>query len=156
MSPLINILGLVFILFIQNNEPKYWTSLDSVHGKALMMQCSRPAPDNVQAFWKINRADRLVLEQHLKAIRKEKSDYGRDGSVIAEFDSYALQYLGVTIKGQRYIYINALRISKKSADEEYPNWRSCVIRVCDGGQAYWGVLFNLKTKSFEQLYFNGP
>ena len=78
------------------------------------------------------------------------------GKVVKDLDGYGFQYLGVTIKNKRYIYINAFYVvSKKDLKEEYKNWKKEPIVVCDGGEGFWGVLFDIETLEFSELAFNG-
>ena len=34
-------------------------------------------------------------------------------------------------------------------------WREKPVNPCDGGNHFWGVIFNLETLKFEQLAING-
>lgn len=58
---------------------------------------------------------------------------------------------GVVIQGQQLIYINAFKLPNdppvKPAKE--------AIRVCDGGSAFWGALYDPQTGAFSQIAVNG-
>ncbi len=78
------------------------------------------------------------------------------GYKIDSLQRFAYQYVGVTIKGKKYIYINAFG---NSIVEEYKkhhlDFTTKLVVVCDGGTFFWGVLFDIETKEFSELAFNG-
>jgi hypothetical protein len=62
----------------------------------------------------------------------------------------------VIIKNKKYIYINAfpaseIEILKKQGQD--PSKAPMI--VCDGGEGFWGVLFDIESKTFSNLSFNG-
>lgn len=78
---------------------------------------------------------------------------------IEPLNEYGYQYIGLIINDQRYIYINAflLNIFYGHDDFEtiYKDWQTKPIIFCDGGNGFWGVLFDVNTKLFSQLSING-
>lgn len=137
--------------------PQYSTILDSAHGTKLLKQCSRAVPLYIADFFNLNESEIKLLERHfsnLKNLRAEKS--GSIGSTIPSLEKFGCQYMGVKINGSKYIYINAFRVDNVDPDSFYKNWQTDPIIICDGGNYFWGVLFNLETFEFSQLYINGP
>ena len=61
-----------------------------------------------------------------------------------------MQYVGIKIKGKKFIYINAFADSKPPTD-----WKEKAVIICDGGESSWGVLYNVETGKFSELAFNG-
>jgi hypothetical protein len=59
------------------------------------------------------------------------------------------QYLGVVIGGRRLIYVNVFPRRPSTG------WRTHFVRVCDGGAAFWGVLFDPQARRFFSPQFNG-
>jgi len=62
----------------------------------------------------------------------------------------------IEIEGRRYVYINAFRehpIYLRRQDQDL--WRSKPVLVCDGGEGFWGVLYDPEARKFSQLSFNG-
>lgn len=64
---------------------------------------------------------------------------------------YHRQYVGFTQKGERFIYGNFYpggeEFRKSEAHEP--------VQVCDGGHVFWGIVYRVKTKTFEEPQFNG-
>ena len=78
------------------------------------------------------------------------------GFKVKDLEKYGYQYIGVTIKKKNYIYINAFRVESEGGFERFhKNWKTEPMAVCDGGQSFWGVLFDLDTSRFSQLSING-
>ena len=62
----------------------------------------------------------------------------------------------MTIGNKRYIYINAFEInSERDFETFYKGWKTEPIIMCDGGESYWGVLFDLDKLKFKELVVNG-
>jgi hypothetical protein len=62
----------------------------------------------------------------------------------------------VTIKRRKYIYINAFPLEEvqQYKDSGHDPSRE-PMTVCDGGAGFWGALFDIKSKQFSALSFNG-
>ncbi len=71
---------------------------------------------------------------------------------IEDLQRYAFQYLGVIIKGKKFIYVNAFPKERMEGENEISTGK--LVSVCDGGFDYWGVLFDVKTASFQKLSVN--
>ena len=141
----------------QEFKPKYSTILDVRHGPSLMSQCSRSTPDHVADYWKLTAEDVAILERNLKNITKLKSKgCCIAGLRITDPADYAYQYIGVVIRKQRYIYINAFAYSSDEWLEQFiPRWQTEPLVVCDGGDGFWGAIFNPDNGKFSQLSING-
>lgn len=81
------------------------------------------------------------------------------GWEIPDLKDYAFQYIGVIINNRKYIYINAFAIEmlyeQDSFETWYKEWKTKPIIICDGGDGFWGALFDLEKKAFSQLSVNG-
>ncbi|MGZ5190206.1 MAG: hypothetical protein ACXWCZ_04245 [Flavisolibacter sp.] len=133
-------------------KPPNAVSLNATQGEDLMKQCSRSTPD-VKKFWNLTKTDSDLLEEYFNKLLSIRS---KDGNRIINLRNYAYQYLGVTIGKKNFIYINAFQLkANKSPEEVHPTWKTSPVTACDGGSMFWGALFNLETKEFSQLTFNG-
>lgn len=132
-------------------KPKYSVVLDSTNGPAIINQCSRDHPKNVSSFWNVSADEISLLEKNFGKvlIMRIKDDFGN--TRVCDLNHFVYQYMGLTISGERYIYINAS--AGFFGNENL--WRYNPVNVCDGGGSYWGALFNLQTKQFSQLAFDG-
>lgn len=64
---------------------------------------------------------------------------------------YHVQYVGFIRNSERYIYGNFYPASQESGAYEERQ----AVQVCDGGHAFWGIVYRLKTRTFEDPQFNG-
>lgn len=143
--------------FTQNNyfKPSHSITLDKSTGERLLNQCSRWAPKNASDFWTPNEKDIQAIELKFKKILRLKTP---NRQTVSNLDKFAFQYLGLTIDGKRFIYVNAFCIGNEADDSKFQmheKWRTDPIVMCDGGDCYWGVLFDLKKLKFKDLSING-
>jgi len=74
------------------------------------------------------------------------------GARMRDPDGYYRQYVGVIYEGKRYVYVNAFSMSGMNDDR----WRTRAYNgFCDGGSAFWGVLYDPATRRLSHLAFNG-
>ena len=71
--------------------------------------------------------------------------------------SYIIQYIGITLEGKKYIYINAFH---KSAMEDlkklHHDLKTSAVVYCGGGIGFWRVLFDVNLKEFNEIKINAP
>lgn len=144
-----------FIAISQSEDsykPPNAVALSASHGKDMMKQCSRSTP-GTKKFWEVSNVDSDVLEENFNKLLAIKS---KEGNRIINLRNYAYQYLGVIIDKKNYIYINAFQpTANKTLEDAYPTWKTTPVKPCDGGSMFWGALFDIETKEFSQLNFNG-
>lgn len=122
--------------------------LSSATGPQLVKQCSRSAPEGVVDFWqpsaaKINELERLLIGD-LDAREKR-------GASIPPNGTYNRQYIGFTKNRVRFIYGNFYRSDSPFISNE----KSVPQMICDGGPVFWGIVFRVDTKKFDDPSFNG-
>jgi hypothetical protein len=121
-------------------------------GQELLKQCSRATPQGVSGFWKPSTHDidelELALPKYLAAREKAGQQIPPKG------ESYHRQYIGFSIGSDRLIYGNFYPGSAATGfwkDKESKQ----ALGVCVGGPVFWGIVFRLSTKTFEDIRFNG-
>ena len=62
---------------------------------------------------------------------------------------------GITIRGRRYVYINAFRNFTGGNNESSEDWKHKAVIACDGGNYFWGALYDPETREFSDLSANG-
>jgi hypothetical protein len=142
--------------FAQDNsyKPRYSTILDSSMGERLLKQCSRATPKDISEYWSPTRKDVQVIEARFKKVMELKSS---NGQAVSNLDKFAFQYMGVTIETKRYVYLNAFQVDNDAGFSTfYKNWETNPIVICEGGDSYWGTLFDLDKLKFSTLEMNGP
>jgi hypothetical protein len=125
-------------------------------GKGLLQQCSRPAPTGVTEFWQPSTKEVDELEASLA---KYLEQHEKAGKSVPPKGSYHRQYVGFVAgarsvhRAERFIYANFYLDTAVP-----PNWGSesaQAMAVCDGGPAFWGIVYRVSTKTFEDPQFNG-
>ena len=128
--------------------PNGFVILPASHGAALLKQCSRSTPQNVSEFWQPSQSQIAVLEKSLpnfilaRATRHEP---------IPDLRPYHRQYVGVVVNGERLIYGNFYPSEKPFIKSS----NSLPVVICDGGPAFWGILYSPKSGAFRELMRNG-
>jgi len=123
--------------------------LPSSQATVMAKQCSRAAP-NVEGGWDVPADVIAVLEKNLHKISDQSTtECCLVNSKIENPDLYYRQYVGVVVGGKRYVYINALK------DTMGDDWRAEPMSPCDGGDYFWGALFDPITGEFSMLAING-
>jgi hypothetical protein len=123
--------------------------------KELLHQCSRGAPQGVTGTWAPTTAQIRELEDRLptalRAVALEK------GERNAESEDFRRQYAGFVVNGHKIIYVNAF---PRSAGDPSPgrsfDWHRNAVTVCDGGSAFFGVVYDPEKRTFDRFQFNGP
>jgi hypothetical protein len=117
-------------------------------GRSLLGQCSRDAPANVSQFWdpsgeQIRRLE-FLLPKYLGNDAVQKLH-------IPDNVEYHRQYVGIVVNGKRLIYGNFYPANFP----DYLDEKSKPVVVCDGGPAFWGIVFDPEANVFLDLKVNG-
>jgi hypothetical protein len=134
-------------------------------GPAVIGQCTRAVPQHVTAYWTLERKDVDQLEYDLPELfARIARDLHNEPSVT---DMYYRQYVGIISEGRKLVYINGFRrsyvhpylrladtLSGKEARRDSISWRNRPVSVCDGGTAFFGVVYDLNTRTFGPVQFN--
>jgi hypothetical protein len=115
-------------------------------GPDLLEQCSRSTPTNVSGFWEPTMAQIEELETHLVAYLAARA---KSGEAMPPGIAYHRQYVGIISDGARRIYGNFYP-GRKSSRATIP------VIICDGGPVFWGIEYDIETKTFMKPNFNGP
>lgn len=121
-------------------------------GKGLLSQCSRGTPRGVSNFWKPSTQDIAELEGALPGYLEAREKAG--DQIPPKGLSYHRQYVGFSRGSNRFIYGNFYPASAANGFWKHKE-STQPFGVCDGGPAFWGIVFHLETKKFEEISFNG-
>jgi hypothetical protein len=115
----------------------------------VVQQCSRAVP-RISGTWQPSERQIRQLEADLQSLEGRKPEACCNaGANLKDPLHYYRQYVGVVRDGRRLIYVNAFR------EPAPPGWRATPVVVCDGGDGYWGALYDPALRIFSQLAFNG-
>ncbi|MDR3401252.1 MAG: hypothetical protein P4L99_02045 [Chthoniobacter sp.] len=70
-------------------------------------------------------------------------------SVLEHYKEYRRQYIGVVIRGKRYVFLNSFSAHESMHEKER------FVLVMDGGYWFWHVLYSVEDGSFSALMVNG-
>lgn len=146
-----------FVLQAQNNyfKPGHSTIIDSSKGDMMIHQ-SRLMP-RISGFWNVTEKEIDLLEINFKKLSAVDSSFCESGDCkLDSLHKFVYQYIGVIYQGRKLVYINAFRFrSDSDLKTRFGNWKTNPVRVLDGGNSYWGVLFDIDRQEFIHLSFNG-
>jgi hypothetical protein len=125
--------------------------LSTDQARNVLKQCSRNTPTQVDGTWPISKEVVADLERDLPKLSQRTKDESVDHP-----ETYLRQYVGITIRGKKYVYVNAFSDSVVSLDRRHgESWKYEAIIVCDGGDGFWGALYDPESGQFSDLAFNG-
>lgn len=128
-------------------------------GAELLHQCSRPAPDSaaLDGFWAPSPPQVAAFDSALAPLlRSRLAAAASDVRPAAPISAYYRQYIGLELGGKRVIYANGFRGSAMQLiGERADAWRTGAITACDGGDAFFGAVFDPVSRTIVRLDFNG-
>jgi hypothetical protein len=133
--------------------------LPSSTAAKLVDQCSRIGY-KLSGTWSPTAADIEQLERDLpKLDGATVKGCCISGARLDDARDSLRQYVGVIIRGRRYIYINAFPLTELEnwppAAPAPPDWHTEPVIICDGGQHYWGALYDPAKHRFSDFSVNG-
>ncbi len=152
MKILLLIILTVFIaekeIFCQNTiKPDSSILFEVSKGKDLLKDCSgSPLKQIVDTFWSPTQKDYQILEENF---------YKLDS--LIRIRQFAIQYLGIILRGEKFIYLNGFHKSAFKFDFIADKDLTKIAYVtCGGGHYHWRVLFDMTRKEFINMKFNAP
>lgn len=131
--------------------PGSWTVLDEEQAREAVGQCSRWTP-RATGFWEVDEDVILDLEANLgrvSTMRASKCCLLRAWGPRHPH-RFHRQYFGVVVGDRKLVYLNAYW-----PDSPQSPISLRAIDYCDGGNGYWGVLYDPETRRFSDLAYNG-
>jgi hypothetical protein len=128
-------------------------------GNRLLAQCSRPAPQHVIQFWQPSADEidelEIALEQDLE--KREKAGKPVPAKNLAFHRQYIgfIQRVGAGPQEELFIYGNFYPAGEASRWRKRQNEAAEPVSICDGGNAFWEIVYNPSTKTIEGIQFNG-
>jgi hypothetical protein len=105
-------------------------------------QCSRPAPQ-VKALFTPTSMQVDTLFGDLLKKRKET-----EKKLTLPLEKYFYQAVGFN---DSLVYLNCIAMADYHG---IPDWRAVPIVVCQRGDLYWGMMYNIQTRTFDQFQAN--
>jgi len=136
----------------------------------MLRQCSRDSPAPGEASWKPAEADIVAfeaalpaalaasrvreIEERLRARPEAGTPHPGDPDWATAPRGWRRQYVGIVRGGRRFIYGNFYP-HRSEDDSQLPDWRTAAVLVCDGGPVFFGAEYDVETRRFTHLAFNG-
>jgi len=99
--------------------------------------------------WQPLQSDIDGLEANLSQIAQLKpTGWGTSPVRIEHPERYYRQYIGITSRQQRLVYVNAF------CDDPPANWKTRLNIAIDGATCYWQAFYDPATKKFSNLLIN--
>lgn len=118
--------------------------------KELAHATYRPGIEHMDGSWMPADADVRTLESHLSQVENLRSRGEKDGSQIRNPERYYRQYVGIMAGKHRFIYVNAFC---ENPPPKY--WKQHLVDVLDGGDCFWGTVYDTVSAEFSDLQVNG-
>lgn len=132
-------------------KPNQSVVLAEHYARGLRYLCSRPGIPEFQGTWTPTVGEIEAMESRFRKLQRVRARLCCIvGARVGDVNDFNRQYIGIVTKGKRYIYINAYPVESDSVLSDTP-----VNQICDGGDAYWGVLYDIESGNFVDLAFNG-
>ncbi|MDB6055119.1 MAG: hypothetical protein JWN25_2642 [Verrucomicrobiales bacterium] len=125
-------------------QPSRGAILEGNAALKLFSQCSRSAP-KPDGFWTPATEVISIMETEFPDQMNRIHSFHR-----APFEKYYRQYAGFTKSTRRYIYCNFFTGSQ---DDEL--FRTRAIIACDGGDEFFGVVYDVENHKFQDYRANG-
>jgi hypothetical protein len=109
---------------------------------AAFKQCSRPAP----ALRKLYTPTHMQINTMLYDLRKSRKTI--EAALPLKLEQY--QYQAIGFNSDR-IYLNCFASSHYYG---IPDWRATPIVECNGGDYYWGIVYDVKKRTFGEFCRN--
>ena len=105
-------------------------------------QCSRPAP----SFHKLYTPTHVQIDTMLFDLKKNRETI--EANLSLKLEQY--QYQAIGFNGD-LIYLNCFASSQYRG---IPDWRATPVVECNGGDFYWGIVYDIKKRTFGQFFKN--
>ena len=115
-------------------------------GKELLKDCSGSEYQKVvNSFWMPSQRQYLDLQGSFYKLANQ--------SII--IDNFIIQYLGIILNGEKYVYINAFPKGELNELRRVnQDLTSSAVVTCGGGRGFWRALFDVDRKEFTIVQFN--
>jgi hypothetical protein len=120
-----------------------WIVSDEAAGRDVLRTCSRPSPDREGAL-----AQWIPTPEQIRTLESALPELSTRVEAPA---SYQRQYVGIVRDGRRLVYVNAW---PARVDASLDPSREAM-RACDGGDMFWGVVWDPELRAFSEFEANG-
>lgn len=119
-----------------------YTVLWTDSSAAAFKQCSRPAPP----FRRLYAITGAQIDTMLSDLRKNRKTL--EAGLSLKLEQFQYQAIGFN---DGLIYLNCFASSQYRG---IPDWRATPVVECKGGDFYWGIVYDIKKRTFGEFYKN--
>ncbi|HEY0710412.1 MAG TPA: hypothetical protein VGG33_26640 [Polyangia bacterium] len=129
--------------------------LSSTEAAKLRRPCSRDFPTGLTGSWTPSPRDLEAPEKAIDAaVAEQLKGLGTQAAIVAP--KYKRQYVGFERAGRGVIYVNAVSEDALKKEPQPEAWKNTAVRLCDGGIASFGAVFDPVSGKFDRFQFNAP
>ncbi|MFZ6799535.1 hypothetical protein [Undibacterium sp. Di24W] len=125
--------------------PQRVTILSANYAHETLRQCSRSSPSGVSDGWTVSSELAAQIETDLPKLAHQIPGLNPN--------LFYRQYVGIVQSGKRSVYINAF--APGTLEKHDNSWQSKPVGACDGGDQFWGAVYDPMTRTFSELVSNG-
>lgn len=124
----------------------------------------RYANDSIKSIWFTPTSNQILLTENIIEKQLKGFRYPYSKGIYKKLKKSYRQYVGFLNKdGNEIIYVNGFPKSDEQSFEKFMNpkanqikkWYNDMYEVMDGGDDFWHIFINLKTKKIIRLNWNG-
>jgi hypothetical protein len=125
----------------------YWTPTEDIIAdlERELRQVMTAAADDAQ----------IVLNTRGQTVQSVTYSQGEIRKIVAHYDEYRHQYVGILLNGERRVFINCFGVHESAQGESPAYWREQFVVVDDGGFWYWHIEYDPIAKKFLEFRSNG-
>jgi hypothetical protein len=136
-------------------QSQRYAVLPQTEAKSLVgLRLLNSPPRKITGTWEPTQIDVDGLEANLRQVSVLSRQWKSAQWYVDHPERYFRQYLGVLSGGRKLIYVNAL-CGHLNGSQPPSYWRDHYVRVSDGGNCFWNVVYDTSTRTFVDLLVNG-
>jgi len=98
--------------------------------------------------WTPSESDIAAAGPKIEAFLKSSAP-----ALASRLPKYRCQYFGITVEGKQRIYCNFF--ARDAGFQGFPDWKSKCVLVCDGGDQYFQLQYDVESNQCMCLTING-
>jgi hypothetical protein len=124
-------------------------------GEETLKQCSRDVPTGISDFWSPSIPEVNEVDRNVGGYFDTRKSRGIGERPYRNIYRYHRQYIGIIQNGKHLIYGNFYYFDANYPDD-YKDEQLKPMVICDGGNDFFGIVYDPEHHAFLDTKFNGP